>query len=47
MLATDRLRSREPTSLGATPGATGMNSLQELRTGMNSGQERIRGHGRT
>jgi len=41
MLATDRLRSREPTSLGATQ----MNSLPELRTGMNSGQERIRGHG--
>jgi len=45
MLAIYRLRSREPASLGATLGATGMNSLQEFRTSMNSWQERIRGHG--
>jgi pimeloyl-ACP methyl ester carboxylesterase len=47
VLATYRLRSREPTSLGAALGATGMNSLQEFRTHVNSWQGRIRGHGRT
>jgi hypothetical protein len=33
-------------SLGATLGATGANSLQGIRTSMNSWQERIRDHGR-
>ena len=39
------LRSRERASLEATPGATGANNLQGIRTRMNSGQGRVRGHG--
>jgi hypothetical protein len=39
------LRSRERASLGATLGATGANNLQGIRTRMNNGQGRVRGHG--
>ena len=39
------LRSRERASLGATLRATGANNLQGIRTRMNSGQGRVRGHG--
>ena len=41
----DGLRSRERAFLGATLGATGANNLQGIRTRMNSGQGRVRGHG--
>jgi hypothetical protein len=39
------LGSRERASLGAKLGAAGANNLREIRTNMNSGQRRIRGHG--
>jgi outer membrane translocation and assembly module TamA len=46
--STDRiggLQSRERAFLGATLGATQMNDLPVLRTDMNGGQRRVRGHG--
>jgi hypothetical protein len=39
-----RLRSRECASLGATLGATGANDFPVIRTAMNNGQGRSRGH---
>ena len=39
------LRSREHARMGATLGATRTNNLEVIRTHLDSGQERVRGHG--